>query len=777
MLGAALLLAALFGLEARHLRLEADIDLLSADDPVAREDSRRIEIFGPDDRLVVALYRSRADGGVLRRPSLEALRALHDALESLPGIDTVSSLANAPVLTVPPPPDPGVFGASMVPTFEPDIVGEPVLVDAVLDDPRALLHRLRTSEAQRVMLLSLRESLTPLFLELSGEVPEAELTGAVLDLARGIERRHPSAGTVLVVGPAIVENRLAGHVFDDLAALVPFSVALVACGLLLAFRRGAFLAAVLLHTLALEALVLGGMAALGWTVNLVSVLAPVILVPVGVADLLHLFVRLRAAEGTPATGAPGLLVEAFAALQMPMMATTATTALGFLGFLLSPVAAIRQFGITLSIGAVVALLLTFTLDAAVLALVWRPRRRSAGRPVALLGERWLRGLSRPEALRRRGRLALGLAVLLAAVAATALLRVRIEDTWIRNFDPDSRVLQDTRLFEYEHFGTNVLSLVYEADPTVSGSRARALNAVNRFTTAHTVALGLRGLVSPTLLVRALDPHQGLPWTPWPTPTVERMADGVAAWRARGMALPDIGRFVDGDLRHFQVQLYVVNQPYAELVEVLERVIGQARHTAGPGVRVDVSGNLAVNIRMVREVVLGQARSLLVLLATVTVLLMFLARSLSAGLVLALPMALAIGHSYFALVQLELPYGIAVSMFPTLVVGLSVDFAIHLRAVLQRRRHAPSAGWARDVAVVLRGIVLNGILWSAGFALLAASSLPPNRYLGLLCGLVVALSTIFTVALLPAFASPLRREPPSAEQPRQASGDLKPGSAL
>jgi predicted RND superfamily exporter protein len=226
-----------------------------------------------------------------------------------------------------------------------------------------------------------------------------------------------------------------------------------------------------------------------------------------------------------------------------------------------------------------------------------------------------------------------------------------------------------------------------------------------------------------------------------------------------MILPAIDAFADAELEEFQIQIFVHNLSYGGLVGVLDRLVSEARYDAGPGVQVSASGSLASNIRLVRQSVRGQVHSLLVLLASATLMLMVIARSLRTGLLLALPMVLAIGGSFFAMVQIGLPYGIAVSMFPALVVGLSVDFSIHLHAALTRNS-LRNDGWRKEqseeIAIVLRGILWNGILWSAGFALLTVSNLPPNRYLGLLSALVIALSTLLTVGLLPAFVAAVQR---------------------
>ncbi|MEM9553791.1 MAG: MMPL family transporter [Acidobacteriota bacterium] len=751
------LLAIWAAFEARHLRLDASIDLLADDDPIAVADAERQELFGPDSRLIVGLFRPADEGGVLQSASLQALRALHDELAAIEGIAVVSSLADAPLLV-----DMAARQARWTPNSSPeaqgsndpaDRAGYPILDDDALADPDLVRWRLHTSKVQRLLLLSMRESLTPLFVELEADADEAEVVDRVLSIARRFESEHAEAGRVLVAGAAVVETRLAEHVFDDLAGLVPFSIAWIACGILLLLRRFVFLGVALAHTLVLEALILGTMAVAGWSVNLVSVLAPVILVPIGVADLLHLLIRLRRAERAAAVhGDPTrLLRDSVGVLEAPMVATTLTTAIGFLGFLLSPVPAIQQFGLTLAGGAVLALLLTLSFDIALLRLLWRPRQAQATQDRPATDERWLTMLLRPRPRLVAACLGLVLCGGVGALAAATVPRLTIEDTWIRNFDPGSRVLYDTHVLESELFGTNLLALTFTGRPLAGDDpeapARRALAAAHRLSIEHLVSVGVRGLVSPTLLVDALDPDQVQPWIRRPPRALDSFRQGVDTWTARGMTLPAIDDLVDLPQDRLQVQVMVLNQRYADLQATVDRIETAARFGSVPGVDVQVSGHLVTNLRMVESTVRGQQKALVLLLAVVGVLLVVVARSAAVGLALATPMLLAIAGSFALLILLDWPYGIALSMFPTLVVGLSVDFALHLHAALTRRG-ASTTEWVRDLATVLRGIAWNGILWSSGFALLAASTLPPNRALGLLCGLVVALSTVFTVVLLP-----------------------------
>ena len=175
-----------------------------------------------------------------------------------------------------------------------------------------------------------------------------------------------------------------------------------------------------------------------------------------------------------------------------------------------------------------------------------------------------------------------------------------------------------------------------------------------------------------------------------------MAEAFDLWQERGLVLPAMESYVDSELTSFRVKLFVLQLPYEELVDQVDRARGLAEGMAGPGVRATVTGDLATNVHMVRQAVLGQASSLMILAVTVVLLLALAGSSLVWGFLLSMPMALSILSSYGLLVTAGLPYGIAVSMFPTLVVGLSVDFAIHLRASWQAGPGGHRTGRARRV---------------------------------------------------------------------------------
>ncbi len=740
------LLLGWLALEARHLRFEHHVDLLSPDDPVSVAERERQDRFGSDFRILVALAKSRREGGVLTPTSLEALEELHGELAALPEVRRIASLVNVRTLVSSP--------------WAPE--GARLWAGSETGSGELLLRRLERSPLLRRMLLSRGNSLTPLYLEFRDQTAEPELARRIVRLAAELEGRYPEGGDVLVVGPALVQTSLAEHVLDDLFLLVPISVSVMLLLLLAVFRSAAVLVVVLGHTSALLVIVLGGMAVLGLGINLVSVLAPILLVPIGAADLLHLLVRLRSVadrEARPVERLP-ILDGTFARLEGAMVGTSITTAIGFLAFLLSPVPAIRQFGTTLSAGVAVALLISLTLDAALLSLVWRLPRSSRIREArrAPLAEGWLSGLGGSnDTLRRRSRRAVLICLYLAVPGLISLFYLRIDDTWVGNFDPGSSVAQDARHFEDEFVGTNILSVVIESDPSTPGARHRALELASRLPDMLVPVPAVRGAVSLETLARMLHPPQGGTSSPPAAPTLEAMLEGYGEWKRRGLPLPRAEMLATPDLSSFQVLAFVVNDHYWELGRSISRIRARAEESAGSGVTVRMGGDLVRNMRMVRLAVVGQSFSIAVLLAVIAVLVIGYTRSLRSGMTILAPMGLAILAAYFIVVNLGIPYGIAVSIFPTLMIGLAVDFAIHVRAALARNREASPGVWTKDMVVVVNGIVLNGLLWGLGFAVLAFSRIPPDRYLGLLCSAVVWFATAVTLLLVPTSTLAMSRE--------------------
>src|SRR6185295_3321195 len=120
---------------------------------------------------------------------------------------------------------------------------------------------------------------------------------------------------------------------------------------------------------------------------------------------------------------------------------------------------LRVFGLFGSAAIVFSTLFKFSLLPALLALL-KPRVRSkgealGGRPATSV----LRLLTGPASPRRVAVCALLVAA--CAVVAT-IMRLRVDDSWIRNLPPKSDIVQGDRFFNEKMAGTTALELMVDA---------------------------------------------------------------------------------------------------------------------------------------------------------------------------------------------------------------------------------------------------------------------------------------------------------------------------
>jgi hypothetical protein len=125
-----------------------------------------------------------------------------------------------------------------------------------------------------------------------------------------------------------------------------------------------------------------------------------------------------------------------------------------------------------------------------------------------------------------------------------------------------------------------------------------------------------------------------------------------------------------------------------------------------------------------------------------------------GLVALVPVSAATFFVLGGMGLLEVPLGIATSMFATLTVGVGVDFGIHFLHSYRRERAAGSSdaealiATGRQAGAALRW---NALVLTLGFAVLSLSSLKPNHSLGFLLAAAMLACYVATLIFLPRLA--------------------------
>ena len=768
------LLAVATAAVARGLfRLELRTDgaaIYPRDDPAVERTLADRQAFAEVDQIVL-LVTSRPGGPRLDSAAgCRFLVRLQQALARFPGVE-LAGVRSAVTLIDPP--------ESLEPLrirtfFEEWTGGEAGLAD--------VLARMRRLPVTGGLFLSAGGTAAAFYVPVGDRITRTEL---LADLRRFLATRAGAPFRLRLTGPVAAEVDLGEEVVRDLARLVPIMVAAVALLLALTLRTVGGVLIPLAQVVATLVWTLGLMGWAGVPITLVTTVLPVLLMAMAMTDEIYLLERLQDhLAGLPPAGAglapaaadsrreeaaggerpaPGarqrvrLAAErAFADLVAPLVLISLATAAGFFSFLGAAMAPLRHLGLFTGAGLLLGMLFTFTLAPALMAALpasWLERRRgpgsdgSGGRGGALLPfERWT--VRRPRAV------ALA-AVVVLAVAVPGLPRLRVEDSWIDNFDPRSPLVTAARRFDAEFWGSYRFDVVCtgRAGTFWTPPAAALLEELQRWADR---APNVGGMVSVLPIFEAGARALGFrrPLSALPARDLQQVGMLTEVLRLR-LYLRDLLTLDAGGMR---ARLLVRHADYGKARRLAESFAAELPRLAGGGpggpggpIEVHASGEVPEALAVVAAIVGNQLRSIGWTAVLIAAMLLAALRSLRWTAVVMAPVLGATLLLFAGLGYAGVPLGIATSMFAALNLGAGVDFAVQYVYAYRRERRAGldhAAAMTATLATTGRGLRWNAIVLALGIAVLTLSSIKPNQSLGMLLALAILVSYASTLALLP-----------------------------
>ena len=268
--------------------------------------------------------------------------------------------------------------------------------------------------------------------------------------------------SVYLSGSALAQAVLGQATARDLARLIPAVIAVLGVMLFLSFRHPVP-ALLSLTEIGVSLVWMSGLMGLtGQPVFVTTLVLPVVLICVGVSDdvyaLGHYFNEAARAEDSTIEET---IVAAFSSAARPVGMTAVSTVVGLLSMAAVSLNPLRVFGLFGSAAIIFSTLFTFSLLPALLALM-KPHIRWKGDPTVALGGRPATSALRLLTGRASPRRVAVCALLVAACAALATTRLRVDDSWIRNLPTNSDIVQGDRFFNEKMAGTTALELMVDA---------------------------------------------------------------------------------------------------------------------------------------------------------------------------------------------------------------------------------------------------------------------------------------------------------------------------
>lgn len=639
-------------------------------------------------------------------------------------------------------------------------------------DPAVVEHEIMDNELMLDGVISRDKTVALLVAELGTKQDDAiaQLRAYQIfrDMVADYQAKHPQfTDEVFIAGMPIFIGAQQEIIDHDLALLFPIVFLLISVLLLLFFRRPLGVLLPLLNILFCTIWTLGLMALLEVPIDLLTSVLPVFLFTICCSDAVHVMAeyyeqkRLGKSNREANRATMRLMV-------MPVVLTTVTTIATFLISTLTNIVSIRNFGMFMSIGLAVALIISLLLIPAWIALWGRDGKSQAEQPYReSFISRWLVALCAWLIARRKAALLLMLPLM--GLMAVLTFFVQIEDSGIAYFKKDNpfRISDE---FVNAHVAGTAPGWIAIDSKTPRGvldtEVVQFIDQLDRFlkeqpdvSYGYSLATYIKRM---NLVLNDMQPEYLRVPQEREQVTAKNEDGSIEQFEVEGNALieqhvmlfengggSDLTNVLNADYSK-AVTLYTMTSSVAsDYRSLLNRLDDWLAVNKPAHLEITHAGTPVIWIGVLEEITRGQVLSFTLAMLMVTLMMMAWLRSVRLGILGMLTLLTTSVTLYGCMYLLNIELNIGTALVTFLVVGV-VDYAVHL---ISRIKLFVQQGVEVDDAIlramhsVGRSTIINVVIFSVGFLALLFSAYKPIIDLGALVALALLISGVMTVLVV------------------------------
>jgi predicted RND superfamily exporter protein len=788
-----------FALHARDFELDASADSLLLEDDRDLQLARQVGArYGSRDLLIVTFS---PHGILFEDEALGHLARLRDELELVPGVDSVSTILDVPLVL-----------SSDLPLRE--LAGNLQTLESPQVDRTRAIDELTTSPVFRDLIVS-RDKLTTavlIYLERdeafaslqqlrnalliergAGELGpdgarELERVSAVYDEASS-ERAARYHGTIQAIratlegyrehgelhlgGATMIADDMVTFVKSDLVVFGSCVLAFLVLVLTLIFRKVRWVVLPLLSCFYASVVMIGMLGLVGWEVTVISSNFLALMLIITISMNIHLAVRyIQLRRDTPGASQLELVATTLDRMVWPCLYTALTTIIGFCSLVLSDIKPVIDFGWMMSLGLAVAFLTSFTLLPALLMLLRpageSPLRREVPFTAALA-----------TATERYGTSILLGSVVLAVVSAVGISRLEVENSFIDYFRQDTEIYQGMKLIDDKLGGTTPLEVLLDfAEPELD-EEALLAPADGEFAEDYELDLwdvegedGSAYWFTQTKIRRIKQVHDYLDGLPevgkvLSLASVVRVAEELnGGEEIEGLELSILYGKLSEDVKDLLIDPYVAieNDEARILLRIIDSQEGLRRAELLARMKADLrnqleladgevalSGALVLYNNMLQSLYASQISSLGAVMTGIAIMFLVLFRSVPLAIIGIVPNLLAAACVLGLMGLAGIPLDVMTITIAAITIGIAVDNGIHY-IYRFREEFAQSGDYTATLRVchanIGRAVFYTSTTVIFGFSILMLSNFLPTIYFGVLTGLAMLIALLASLTLLP-----------------------------
>ncbi|MEM8644336.1 MAG: MMPL family transporter [Pseudomonadota bacterium] len=732
---------------ATHNRFSSDVrEIFRSDDPAFVQLDLLNERFpaSQPDLQIVAESKTPFD-----TKDLEALQSLHEGLLKIDGVTGVLSMFTA---VDAPEEDTG----EPQPIFPEDLSklqGSDAARKKITDHP--LIHGKLLSDDWRLAVFAL--TLEQLAQNTEGQAAERALVAEI-----GKTTQETLAGTNVsarLTGLAVIRDEILSGLSEDQAmfGLVAVGLGIIVCWIFL--RSIPLIIIAVVPAVIAVAWLRGGMWLFGQDINLLTGIAPTIILVIVLSNCLHLLFSIR--RGLERGDSLESAIESAVRRVGPAcVLTSLTTALAMSSLIWMPHSFIADFGVTTASGTAMSLCITLLMVPALSVLLLKGFAKKVHGKV-----------QKPDIFRRGidglcARAADAVAAYPRAIALLGLV-LTVGGLWLHvlnepqysyanNMPPQSTALKAIQAYDNKLAGASTLEvlLYFPKD-----------HALKSYKTIEIIRQVHKILDDEAAFGAVTSLHTVEEWLGGGDIGEDRLIDFLEAENTKDFAASFVA--LKENAIRISAQFHAMTSD--EMTPLLDRVENQMRkvEAQNPGLKIAVTGIVPVSSAASHEMIKQLNISLITAIGLILVLIGVGMRSLRAGLASVLPnlFPIAMGGAYLHLVEGGLEFTSLVAF--AVGFGIAVDATIHYltRYRLERASLGSVADALKKTTMDVGPVVIMAtVLIAGGIGTTMLSKLPTVALYGTIVVIVLTSAVIGALLFLPAVMSTMERYWPSRWKP-------------
>ena len=719
---------------ARHITA-VDVDVrnhFGEDDPHIVALEQLEDTYSLSDAALVAV--APRDGNVFTRETLVAIEELTEQLWRTPYVTRVDSITNY----------------SHSEGFEDELVVDPLIDDAgsLSDDDMERIRGIALGTEEVAGRFVSRDGrvaglVVSVTLPENRELGKLEVTDFLYGTAAAAREKHSSIDYHLT-GELVLNRAMRDAIDEEMAVLAPIALGTMLLVAVVLLRSIWGTVAIVLM---LVAVLLSALGFTGWTGMKLfgeSGAALFVLMAVTVAHSVHIM------EGTVAGLRQGMdrRQAAIHSLQVnvwPVFLTSLTTAIGFLSLNFADMPPFRVMGNMVAFGALCAFVYSVTLLPAFLSVV--PLRNPPVRA------------GRLDFFDRLGRFVVSYRMTLlwsfgalVVVLIAGISRIELKENWLELLD-DSYEFRRSTDFISQNF-TGVETYEYSLSTGREGgiTDVEYLRHVDAFAEWFRAQPEVAHVFAISDIMKRLNKnlHGDDPELYVLPGNSDLAAQYLLLYEFSLPVGRDLNNLIDVERSATRVTVVLKSLSTKEKIALDNRAQAWFRQNA-PDLETGATGVAVVGASSIQRNIEGMLLGTAVAMAIVSLLLLFVFRSVRLGLISLIPnfvpAAMAMGLWGYAVGEV----GVAASVVTAIAFGIIVDDTIHFMTKYERARKnglLPSESVQSAFRSVGKALVVTTVVFGLGFMVFGASGMSTNQALGVLVGMTVIIALLADFLFLP-----------------------------